>query len=299
MRKYLTLIISLCLLLSVLSSCSAKGYEPDVEDSNYTDDYTYTKEESIGVTTGSEIGEIASEQKLITTVNMTLESTNFDEINTLISQKLTEANGYVEKSEQYSNYHSLRVANYTLRIPADKLNAFLESIKGSATVLNQSINTMDVTLTYADLDGKLTALRAEQEALNSMLTKASTVSETITIQDRLSEVRGEIESIEGQLRVLSSKVSYSTVTLSLNELAVAIEPIENTIWQRIAEGFSKNVENVENYFGDLFVGVVGSVPIFFAVIATILLVLIPPTVVALIIILIIKKKRKKRKNNTF
>ena len=302
MKKYLMLILSLCLLLTALCSCAAKGYapedkyEPDMPGMGNDD---YNKEESNGVATGGEIGEITSKQKLITTVNITLESKNYDGINALISEKLAEAGGYIEKSEERSNYMSLRVASYTLRVPADKLNTFLESIKGSATILNQSMNTVDVTLTYADLEGKLTALRAEQQALNGMLENAKNVSESIEIQDRLSSVRGEIESIERQLRVLSSKVSYSTVTLYLNEVKeeTIVEPVEKTVWQRIAEDFKENAKNVGDYFSDLFVGVVGSTPVFFAVLATILLVLIPPALVVLIIVLIIKKRKKKKERN--
>jgi hypothetical protein len=93
-----------------------------------------------------------------------------------------------------------------------------DAVKEGATVTSYEESAVDVSLTYADLEGRLSALRAEQTALNGMLEKADSVSAAIEIQSRLSQVRGEIESIESQLRVLDSKISFSTLTLTVFEV---------------------------------------------------------------------------------
>ena len=237
----------------------------------------------------------AVSQKLIKTVNLSLETTEFDPFVSKLNAMLKTVGGYVEKSNVDTRYNSLRTAHYVLRVPQEKLDSFNEQIKGEANVLNYSENAEDVTLVYADIEGRLTALRAEQTALNAMLEKAESISDIITIQSRLTSVNGEIESYESRLRVLSSKVSYSTVNIYLNEVEkITVDEKKLTVWEEIKERFSVSAEKLKNYLRDLFVGFFGSLPTIAGVLLTLFLIFAPQAVIALIIIACVKKSKKKK-----
>ena len=303
MKKKLFLsLFCLLLLISLLCSCSKAAPDRfgDMYDNEYAGGAPEAPDKDMA---GSNADIISSEntdnQKLIKTVTMTLETLEFDAFIEKMNSALSSAEGYVENSSMSkSSYSSLRTGSYTLRIPASNLDVFTEALKGEANLLNYNETATDVSLTYADLEGRLSSLRAEQTALNAMLEKAETVSECITIQDRLYRVRGEIESLEGQLRVLASKISYSTVTVTLREVQqVTVDETKLTIWEEIGMRFSQTASDVGDYLRNMFVGIVSGLPVLLAIIVTILVVLTPPALLVLIIILIVKgsKKRKAKK----
>ena len=305
-KRVIFAISALLIVLAFLCSCSAGGreamndsgkyYDPIDYEDGYKYDYTAEpKESGAPVSDKTDVSVDGQSQKLIKTVSMSVETLEFDAFVEKLNAALAAAEGYTEDSNiaKYS-YSSLRTGSFTLRVPAKNLDAFTSAVKGEGTLLSYSENAVDVSLTYADLEGRLTALRAEQTALNNMLEKADNVSDCITIESRLSEVRGQIESIEGQLRVLSSKISYSTVKVTVQEVEkVTVDEKEQTVWEQLADKFKENAESAGEYLRDLFVGFVAGLPTFGAVIVTILLVLTPPSLVALIIVLCVRKKRKK------
>lgn len=309
MKKTLFFVALILTAVMLLCSCAAGKADtpndfPEVPggpeyDGNYND-AGGGKEDLSGIQSDSIPGSVtAGTQKLIKTVEMSLETTEFDKFTENLSKSLSDVQGYIENSSVYaSTYRSLRSGKYALRVPADRLEEFVERLKGDANLLNYKENSTDVSLEYADLEGKLTALRAEQTALNTMLEKAVTVSECIELQNRLSEVRGEIESIEGRLRVLSSKVSYSTVTVTIEEVEkVTVIEKKQTVWQELSEKFNDNASSVNTYLRGLFVNIVGGTPTLLAIFVTVFLIFLPPVLLVLIIVLIVKgaKKRKAKK----
>ena len=304
-KRVLLPILAILFIAALLCSCSAaapsrngrEGYNYDIapEDAYKGEPIESDAENKYGAPVGDSVSVDEKSQKLIKTVSMSIETLEFDAFVEKLNAALAAAGGYTEDSSisQYS-YSELRSGSFTLRIPASNLETFTEAVKGEGTLLSYSENAVDVSLTYADLEGRLTALRAEQTALNGMLEKAESVSDCITIEKRLSEVRGEIESIESQLRVLSSKISYSTVRLSLREVEkVTVDEKKQTLWEQISDSFSTNAKSAGDYLRSMFVGFISGIPTFGAALLTALLVLTPPAIIALIIVLAVRKKRKK------
>lgn len=302
MKKNLFILITLILAALLLASCSSSA---PLKDGGYDNYYGEELAPEIGDKENGALadgdltvseGSIPGGQKLITTVDMTVESKEYDTLVNGILEKVKAAGGYVESSSVRTRSGDLRSATFTLRIPADKLSMITEAVEEGANVLYYTEKSVDVSLTYADLEGRLSSLRAEQTALNAMLEKADTVDTAIQIQKRLSEVRGEIESIEGQLRVLDSKISYSTLNLSVEEVEKeTVVQKELTLWERIKEEFNANAEDTTESFEDMAVFLIGGIPSFFLLFVTLLLLAIPPALLVLIIWLAVRASEKKAK----
>ena len=185
------------------------------------------------------------ERKLIRTVSMNVETTEFDALITSIQENVSRLNGYIERSDISGNsitsqgYSSNRYGSMTIRIPADSLNDFVTQVEADGNVTYKSENVSDVTLQYSDVESRLKTLRTEQERLWELLAIADTTEAIIALEERLTEVTIEIESSESRLRYLDNSVTYSTVTLSIDEVDTESPTQPENIFQQIRRGFSQ------------------------------------------------------------
>lgn len=239
-------------------------------------------------------------RKLIKTVNLSVETQEFDKLLQIVENKTTEYGGYIEQlytynGSIYSSYKSDKNASLTLRIPKDKLDEFLSEVGQVSNIVDRNESVEDVTLTYVDMESRKKVLLAEEERLLSFMEQAETIEEMITIENRLSDVRYQIESMESQLRTYDNKIDYSTVYLNIREVAV-LTPApeeEETIWQRIGSGFMNSVESILNGLQEGFVGFMILSPyLIFA--ALIVLVIVGIVVVGVKLSLRKKKKTTKQ-----
>lgn len=230
------------------------------------------------------------EEKLIKTVDMTVETKEYDALVAGIQQKIKDMNGYIESfntynGSMYSNYRSSRSADMTIRIPQDKLDAFVSSISEVGNVVRRSDSVKNVTLQYVDLESHKKALQTEYDRLLQLLEKAESIEDIITIENRLSSVRYQIESMEGQLRTIDNQVSYSTIYLNVNEVAVYTPVVEEvSVIDRIKEGFVNSLSDIGNSLQEFAIGFIINIPY-----------LVIWAVVILVIVLVIRRIRKKRK----
>ena len=186
------------------------------------------------------------ERKLIRTVSMNVETTEFDALITSIQENVSRLKGYIQQSDISGNSiteqgrSSGRYGSMTIRIPADSLNDFVTQVEADGNVTYKSENVSDVTLQYSDVESRLKTLRTEQERLWELLAIADTTEAIIALEERLTEVTIEIESSESRLRYLDNSVTYSTVTLSIDEVDTESPTQPENIFQQIRRGFSQN-----------------------------------------------------------
>lgn len=295
MKKAITL--TLCLIFAFsFTACSSKGAMNDSmanEIGSSADSfYSYTADSSAGqgfVTEDSaEIADTkadSQDEKIIKTVDLSVETKEYDAYISSLTANVTSLGGYVETSSaDFGNgYSSNRYATYTVRIPADKLDSFLVSAGENGIITNKTENQQNVTLEYVDLESHIEAYKTEKQTLTNLLKKAESLDNVLAIQERLSEVNYQIESYTSQLKVLENRVSYSTVTLRINEVERVTEA-EPTVWSRIKNRFADNLDELVDWFKDTVVEIVGGLPI-----------IIPFAAVITAAILIIKKIIKKRR----
>ena len=242
-------------------------------------------------TTGTELENVEgvnTEQKLIKTVNMSAETTEFDTLVADVRAKTESAGGYVESSDVGGNYggDTTRYAYLVLRIPAEKLDDFVGGVKDASNVRTFSESTEDVTLQYTDMDTHIKALREELDALFSMMEQATSMKDILSIQSQITDVRYEIESYESQLRVYDNQVTYSTVYLDLYEVNRESSAAGTTFGERVKAKFNDNLYQMGQGFQNFMVGLLGGLPI-----------LIPIVVICIVVIVVLRKFRKRRKND--
>lgn len=203
----------------------------------------------------------ASERKLIKTVNLSVQTLNFEQSCTTIDSYAASLGGYIESSEIYNNnyyysgnaYLDNRSAHYVIRIPGEKLDYFLSRIGDVGTVTSKSFSTDDVTLSYLDVESRAKSLKIQQERLLALLEKAETVEEIIALEQRISEVTYELELNETTLRNYDNLVSFSTVNIRLDEVARVSHGEPATVGERISSGLSDTFYAIGEGATDFFV----------------------------------------------
>lgn len=230
-------------------------------------------------------------RKLIKTVDMNVETQNFDELMSTIQSRVSELGGYIENMNTYngSAYYggnSTRNADMTIRIPKDELDGFLNTVSGISNVVRRSDSVEDITLAYVDLESHKNALRTEQERLLSFLEQAETIEEIITIEQRLSDVRYQLESMESRLRTYDNQVDYSTIYLYVEEVEIFTPVEEETVGERISAGFMESLDNIGTGFVEFGIWFVVHIPylVMWAILITV------------VILIIVWKTRRSRKS---
>ncbi len=309
-RRLMVALLTACMVIS-LAGCGASGKSAtSMQTENYAaadSDMNYMSEEMAeagtwdngsGSSFSGEKAESISDsaaqtnRKLIKTVNMDVETREFDSLMEAIQTQVKTLEGYIESMNTYNGstyygYHSTRNADMTIRIPATQLENFLNAISGISNVVRRSDNVEDITLTYVDLQSHKTALETEQTRLLELLERAETIEDIITIEERLSNIRYQIESMGSQLRTYDNKVDYSTVYLNIDEVEVLTPVQEETTWERISGGFVDSLKNIGNGLVEFIIWFVIHLPylILWAVIVIIIVVVIR---------LLVKRGDKKR-----
>ena len=308
-KKVLACVLSGILAVSIFG-CGSKSMmatESAVADSAAYDDMAYdsgydTTESASAEEAGS--GAVTSEngieevqetdRKLIRNVNLSLQTKEFDTVLENMSQKVKDLGGYIQDSSVWgssSDSSSSRSASYTLRIPSDKLDEFIDVVEtlGNVTYKNESVD--DVTLRYVDVDSHKKALETEQERLLALLEKAENVEDIITIENRLSDVRYELENYESQIRLLDNQIDYSTVYVDISEVSRVTDTGKQGFFEEVASRFSDSVYVVLMGLRGFAIGILGSLPIL----------VVWGVILAVVVILLRKfvfKKSKKNKKNT-
>ncbi len=239
------------------------------------------------------------DRKIIRTVTMTCETKAYDDAVTLIMDTLNTHGGYVETSNVtgtgYENVkNSARRASYTLRVPAETLDTFLETLRTDEgiRILSQNATSDEITATYYDTVSRLETLKAEKASLTAMLegfTDYSDISNMLKVQERLYDVIEEIEALQTKLNLYDGRVAMSTVHLTLNEVIVYTEVVvpDPTFGERIGEAFRESWADFGEGCQDFAVWFVEAFP-------TLLVLVVVHGGIFLIIYAAVKRGQKKR-----
>lgn len=294
MKNYKIIALILALML-VLSGCPSKDM---AATESYDNGYWYADLEEPAVEEPMESAvadgafdsvtaesESVSEQsysgtrKLIRTFDLNVETLDFDEFITAVKKEVSSAGGYIESSRiggNSYNYSGNRSADFTCRVPSDKLDEFIYTVGGLGNVTYSYEDTRDVTLSYVDTEARIKSLQTEYDQLLELLAEAENLDTIILLQQRLTEVRYQLESYQSQLRTYDNLVDYSTVNLSVYEVQRVTAPEAKTVWQRISNDFGDNIYDIYIDAENFFVWFVANIPYFIiwaAIIAAIIFII--------------------------
>ncbi|HYV16664.1 MAG TPA: DUF4349 domain-containing protein [Conexibacter sp.] len=128
------------------------------------------------------------------------------------------ADGIVDASSVSQNGDKDGAAQFTLRIPAGRLQGTLAELSKlpHAHVLSRSDDSVDVNQAYVSLRRRLADANAEHAGLLRALAAADTEDETLRLKARLDQVERTIALTERSQRGLNRRIDYSRVDLTVS-----------------------------------------------------------------------------------
>lgn len=257
----------LCAILLSMLFCGC-GTSSVVSDPDLYDDEGATL--GSNKTQSSELSEMLTsdlsttlpqDRKLIRQLTIGMETTELDPFVQSLTTSLSEYDGYIA-SGSLQTRNTRRQAFYTLRVPAEQLDNFLQSIQSIGTLCRKTEQVEDVTLEYVDVESRLTVLRTEQESLLQLLADADSLTSILEIRDRLTQINADIESYTAQLRTLDNQIAYATIELSVEEVERVSVVEEEGRFHKIGRQFVENLSDVWEGVCDFFVFFVSAIPYF-------------------------------------
>lgn len=185
--------------------------------------------------------------------------TTVDRLTALAAQE----RGYVADSStsQGGGDPSGRVA---LRVPAASFDDALGHARALGKPLSEQTSGEDVTAKYVDLQARIHALQATRSTYLSILSKATTIGETLAVQQQVTDVQTQIERLQGELKVLNDSAAYATLDVTVDQ------PARPATVAHHASGFSRAVDRSVSRFVhgvEAIIGVIGPILLAFILVA--------------------------------
>lgn len=267
MKKRSLLLIVALLFSLFLAACSASGGAPGAnkgaETAPMPTPYPSTEPSlapmerptapgGVDFNTESTAGgtSIPQNSKLILRASLAMESTEFDKAVTALDQLVAGQGGYYENNEiQQGAYYDTRAARYgsfTIRVPQEHFEAFLNAAGTIGHVVSSSKSSEDIGEAYYDTEARLKTQQTKHERLLALLEKADNMENIIALETALSDVEYQIEQLTGTLRKYDSLVGYSTVTVRLDEvLEITEQPKDTaTLGGRVSNAFKGGLDDM-------------------------------------------------------
>lgn len=288
MKKILASAIALLLLLALLCSCGGKNASDGFGKGEESGSGYYDEISSDPPKQDSSNEPSSPEQKLIKRYRATLETTEYDRTRSEISALVESYGGYFSSSIERgggtsSGRRSSRYGEFTVRIPAEKLDEFISELGGKGNVISSNLTTDDITESYYSYQSRLDALALQEQRILDMMKKADSLDYLIKLEDKLSQIRSEINELNYKLKYYDKSVDYSYATISLCEVIEYTEESDVTFISRLGNAVKKTFVVFGKVVGELLIAIVWLFP--FALVCGI---------IAFIVVISVKRRKKKR-----
>ncbi len=235
----------------------------------------------------------APDKKIIWTVNLNVETTDFDGFVSSLNQSINDLGCYLEGSSVTGapeGIYSGRYGDFTVRVPTEDLDAFIEAVGKAGTLTYTEKTSEDVTLDYHDTEARIDALETEKERILDLMETAEDIESVIQLESRLSELQYELDGYYSSRNRYDSLIEYSTVYISVRQVDRTTQATDQSFLSRVKNGLSDTWYRLKNQCKNLAVFVIVNLP-YIAICAGVI-------AAAVAVVLQIVKRRRQKKNKT-
>lgn len=227
-RKHATqhiLILTLVLLGLFSAGCASQMKEIAPADQAESDSgWVESYDEEVAYVSTQNTAIEVQEQLIIRNADLSIIVDDTDATIEAIRAQVNTLGGWEVNSNIWS-YNGVKRGNIQVRVPAEKLDSFLEQVQTLANeVTRESSSGQDVTEEFVDLQAQLRNLQVTRDRVRAFLDDAEDVEDALAVNGELSRLEGQIESITGRINYLQSAARYSSVSIEItpDELAQPI-----------------------------------------------------------------------------
>ena len=194
-------------------------------------------------------------RQLIVEAWISLEVNEIDAAARQVATLAMQRGGWVESADIVGEA-GYRTATINVRVPADRVNDAMDTLRAMGRVTDEGVSSTDVTDQLIDIEARMGAWLVQEERLIDLLENAKTVEDVIDIERRISEVREDIERTAATQRSLENRVAASLIRVHLHlPQRFASDPPNGSLVLAVgdpsetAETVSGRVESLDGYVG--------------------------------------------------
>lgn len=206
-----------------------------------------------------------------------------------LSDLVQEFEGYDELSSQ-SGEEGARRLNMVIRVPAGRLDEFVEAVSNLGTVTLKERRAEDLSSSYYDTESRIESLEAQLSRLNELMQTAQ-LSDITTLSEQTAQVQEELDTLNGQRAGYDNSLSYARVTVDLSEgdstpASSGNQPSSSGsgLTDRMSAAFTESVNGMGGFLEEMCVNLACWAPY--------IALLIPPVLLIWCIAALIRRKRK-------
>ncbi len=206
-----------------------------------------------------------------------------------LSDLVQEFEGYDELSSQ-SGEEGARRLNMVIRVPAGRLDEFVEAVPNLGTVTLKERRAEDLSSSYYDTESRIESLEAQLSRLNELMQTAQ-LSDITTLSEQIAQVQEELDTLNGQRAGYDNSLSYARVTVDLSEgdstpASSGDQPSSSGsgLTDRMSAAFTESVNGMGGFLEEMCVNLACWAPY--------IALLIPPVLLIWCIVVLIRRKRK-------
>jgi hypothetical protein len=154
-------------------------------------------------------------QQLSAAISLGAQSGGVQALADRVGQLAVAVGGFVESSKVELQHGSAGEATLTLKLPSARLANALARLQRLAPVRAETQELQDLTGSYDALAGRLSAARAERDALLRALARAQTAAALESLHQRIAQADGEIAALERQQASISRSASQAQVEVTV------------------------------------------------------------------------------------
>jgi len=178
---------------------------------------------------GSIAGQATAERMIVRDADLELAFDNVAEAAEQVEDVVESHGGRVQSTRVTGDGNSAR-GTVVARVPSASFGAAVDDIKGLARrVESEETSSDDVTDEYVDLDAQVRNLQVTEAQLQTIMERASSISDVLNVQRELTKVRDEIERFQGRMQLLSQTAAESLITVALFPASIE-RPIVDDSW---------------------------------------------------------------------
>ena len=243
-------------------------------------DYYYEEGETTSNISSTVGGKVTDNRKITFSANYRIETKRFDEDYNKIVKLVDDSNGYIANeatdSRTYYSGSYGRNSFFSLRVPVDKYNTFLDDLTEIGDVVNKNKSSEDLTSEYFDTEARIDLLKMRKDRLIEYIETATDPEVIIEFERELSNVLYDLDYYEGNKRRLDRLVDYATIEVNLSEVITAetIGKDGEPLGERAKDAFEMSLNGVQEFLRDAAVFFAGAAPVIALIVVIIIVILL-------------------------
>jgi uncharacterized protein DUF4349 len=160
-------------------------------------------------------------RKIVYTARVELSVEKFEKAEQELKTLIKELGAHVETSDDGGAPGAPRFGTYTIRVPADNFEQFMDEVVGLGELRKRTRDARDISNQYYDLETRNKNDKAREQSMMELLkvltAEKAKAEERAQVNRELWDIRERIEQNQTRLRRFDNDVAYSTVTVVLTQ----------------------------------------------------------------------------------